>query len=697
MTPDTNVHMNLLGIKPGESLARRNPLIGHSSPTLPIIHNSGLQSYELHGFEQKLSFRHGKTSTDFQSFQKHAETNPEEKLYGYKQCAKSYSECTEGSNSEEKSFEYNQDVRPFSSPNYDKIQERNDSRVNTCTYIKLGESLNSHHDIQKHERAHTGVDFYVYKHSWKLLNNKTSFGSHERTHIMGKPYVCKQCGKAFSKQSHCQIHERTHTGEKHFVCKQCGKAFNTRSSYQIHERTHTGERPFVCKQCGKAFRRHDNCHSHERTHTGEKPFVCKQCGKAFRTQGNCKTHERTHTGERPFVCEQCGKAFRTLQVYQGHERTHTGQKPFLCKQCGKAFTKLSNCKRHEKTHTGEKPYICNQCGKAFRTQSHCKRHEKTHTRERPFVCKQCGKAFGTQSTCKTHERTHTGVKPYECKQCGKAFRTLQVWSSERLCCSPVAPQPAPEKAAGAGGRAPPGQGGSAVPSFWCGGGGPRCGTSTESGRPGRSAPPSPLHPALPPGGNLRQSGRSYSRGTVRGASPRQGSGVLQLLRGRSRDSERGLRAHLCKRHGPHSRPVQRAQAFSDVLSAAVPPSTRTLENNPQRAQMRQQQQKKGSIPFFVTFLTDLVMLDTMMKDCLDGNLVNLEKIQKEAKILQEMQLFPVAVRKYHFQCEENVEVWFHSREWLSENERVAGDVQLPDLQQSRNQPVDLKDYRESLE
>ncbi|EHB11145.1 Neuronal acetylcholine receptor subunit alpha-2 [Heterocephalus glaber] len=29
--------------------------------------------------------------------------------------------------------------------------------------------------------------------------------------------------------------------------------------------------------------------------------------------------------------------------------------------------------------------------------------------------------------------------------------------------------------------------------------------------------------------------------------------------------------------------------------------------------------------------------------------------------------------------------------------QVAGDVQLPDLQQSRNQPVDLKDYRESLE
>ncbi|XP_010615535.3 ral-GDS-related protein-like, partial [Fukomys damarensis] len=72
----------------------------------------------------------------------------------------------------------------------------------------------------------------------------------------------------------------------------------------------------------------------------------------------------------------------------------------------------------------------------------------------------------------------------------------------------------------------------------------------------------------------------------------------------------------------------------------------TLENNPHRAQMVQQQKGKG-------------------------NLVNFEKITKEAKVLQEIQLFQVAASKYNFQREEKVEVWFHSREWLSENESYS--------------------------
>ncbi|XP_021098559.1 zinc finger protein 670-like [Heterocephalus glaber] len=65
-----NVPMKLLGVKPGESLECGKPLIGHSSPIVPIINNTGLKSYELCGFKQKLSkyYRHGKASTDFQSF-----------------------------------------------------------------------------------------------------------------------------------------------------------------------------------------------------------------------------------------------------------------------------------------------------------------------------------------------------------------------------------------------------------------------------------------------------------------------------------------------------------------------------------------------------------------------------------------------------------------------------------------------------
>ncbi|XP_023561716.1 zinc finger protein 709-like [Octodon degus] len=275
MTPKTNVHVKLLGTKPGENLACRKSLIGHSSPTVPIVHNTGLKLYELYGFEQKLSNcnRHGKTFTDFQSLQKHAKTNPKEKAYGYKQCGISYSDCTEGSNNEEKAFVYKQDVRAFSIYNYVQIQERNPSKGNTYICIQHKKCLYSYQDIHKHESALTGTKSYIYNHSWKSLNSSTSFGKHERSH----------------------------TGEKLCVCKQCGKSFQTQRHRQRHERIHTMEKPCVCKQCGKAFRTHSYCLIHERNHSGGKHYVCKQCGKGFSTLSICKSHERTHSRGRPYV------------------------------------------------------------------------------------------------------------------------------------------------------------------------------------------------------------------------------------------------------------------------------------------------------------------------------------------------------------------------------------------------------------
>ncbi|KAF7696631.1 hypothetical protein HF521_005049 [Silurus meridionalis] len=59
----------------------------------------------------------------------------------------------------------------------------------------------------------------------------------------------------------------------------------------------------------------------------------------------------------------------------------------------------------------------------------------------------------------------------------------------------------------------------------------------------------------------------------------------------------------------------------------------TLEINPKRAQKRQQQPRdlsvmQGTIPYLGTFLTDLVMMDTAMKDYVDGGLINFEKRRK---------------------------------------------------------------------
>ncbi|XP_023558105.1 zinc finger protein 709-like isoform X4 [Octodon degus] len=238
MTPDTNMHMKLLGTKPSESLACGK---SHSLPPMPITHNTGLKSYELHGSEQKLSTcsRLGQTTTDLQFFQKNTKTNPEEKPYECKKCGKSYSEYSEENNAEEKSFMQDQEERSFSTPNCDQIQERNHGRVNICICVQCGKDLNSYHGNQKHERANTGSKSCVYQHCGKSLNYGTLFGNHEISHIGEQSYICKQCGKTFSKQSLCQRHERIHTGEKPYACKKCGKAFTRHSHCQKHERNHT--------------------------------------------------------------------------------------------------------------------------------------------------------------------------------------------------------------------------------------------------------------------------------------------------------------------------------------------------------------------------------------------------------------------------------------------------------------------------
>ncbi|NXI51447.1 GNDS protein, partial [Chloroceryle aenea] len=100
----------------------------------------------------------------------------------------------------------------------------------------------------------------------------------------------------------------------------------------------------------------------------------------------------------------------------------------------------------------------------------------------------------------------------------------------------------------------------------------------------------------------------------------------------------------------------------------------TLEINPKRAQKRQQQQREmgvmqGTIPYLGTFLTDLVMLDTAMKDFLDGGLINFEKRRKEFEVIAQIKLLQSACNNYSFTQEDQFVDWFHSLERLSEAER----------------------------
>ncbi|XP_077161996.1 ral guanine nucleotide dissociation stimulator isoform X3 [Paroedura picta] len=121
----------------------------------------------------------------------------------------------------------------------------------------------------------------------------------------------------------------------------------------------------------------------------------------------------------------------------------------------------------------------------------------------------------------------------------------------------------------------------------------------------------------------------------------------------------------------------------------------TLEINPKRAQKRQQQQREmgvmqGTIPYLGTFLTDLVMLDTAMKDYLDGGLINFEKRRKEFEIIAQIKLLQSACNNYSFTQEGHFVRWFHSVERLTEAESYGLSCEIEPLSESASNTLKAK-------
>ncbi|XP_028918775.2 ral guanine nucleotide dissociation stimulator isoform X2 [Ornithorhynchus anatinus] len=121
----------------------------------------------------------------------------------------------------------------------------------------------------------------------------------------------------------------------------------------------------------------------------------------------------------------------------------------------------------------------------------------------------------------------------------------------------------------------------------------------------------------------------------------------------------------------------------------------TLEINPKRAQKRQQQQREmgvmqGTIPYLGTFLTDLVMLDTAMKDYLDGGLINFEKRRKEFEVIAQIKLLQSACNNYSFTPAELFGDWFRGVEKLSEAESYSLSCELEPLSESASNTLKAK-------
>nr|XP_023696505.1 ral guanine nucleotide dissociation stimulator-like isoform X1 [Paramormyrops kingsleyae] len=121
----------------------------------------------------------------------------------------------------------------------------------------------------------------------------------------------------------------------------------------------------------------------------------------------------------------------------------------------------------------------------------------------------------------------------------------------------------------------------------------------------------------------------------------------------------------------------------------------TLEVNPKRAQKRHQQQRElgvmqGTIPYLGTFLTDLVMMDTAMKDYVEGELINFDKRRKEFEVIAQIKLLQLACNNYSFTRDGRFREWFFSLGKLTEAESYSQSCEIEPLSESASNTLKAK-------
>ncbi|XP_069871036.1 ral guanine nucleotide dissociation stimulator isoform X2 [Dipodomys merriami] len=118
----------------------------------------------------------------------------------------------------------------------------------------------------------------------------------------------------------------------------------------------------------------------------------------------------------------------------------------------------------------------------------------------------------------------------------------------------------------------------------------------------------------------------------------------------------------------------------------------TLEMNPRRGPRRPKEMGviQGTVPYLGTFLTDLVMLDTAMKDYLYGRLINFEKRRKEFEVIAQIKLLQSACNNYSIVPEEAFKAWFEALERLSEAESYNLSCELEPPSESASNTLKTK-------
>uniref|UniRef100_A0A665WQZ6 Ral guanine nucleotide dissociation stimulator n=1 Tax=Echeneis naucrates TaxID=173247 RepID=A0A665WQZ6_ECHNA len=120
----------------------------------------------------------------------------------------------------------------------------------------------------------------------------------------------------------------------------------------------------------------------------------------------------------------------------------------------------------------------------------------------------------------------------------------------------------------------------------------------------------------------------------------------------------------------------------------------TLEINPKRAQRRHQQQRdlgvmQGTIPYLGTFLTDLVMMDTAMKDYTEL-MTNSDLTLQEFEVIAQIKLLQLASNNYSFTQDSHFREWFAGVEKLSEAESYNLSCEIEPLSESASNTLRAK-------
>ncbi|KAM9518634.1 ral guanine nucleotide dissociation stimulator-like isoform 3-T3 [Salvelinus alpinus] len=99
---------------------------------------------------------------------------------------------------------------------------------------------------------------------------------------------------------------------------------------------------------------------------------------------------------------------------------------------------------------------------------------------------------------------------------------------------------------------------------------------------------------------------------------------------------------------------------------------------------------QGTIPYLGTFLTDLVMMDTAMKDYLDGGLINFEKRRKEFEVIAQIKLLQLACNNYNFTRNKRFREWFSGVDKLTEAESYSQSCEIEPLSESASNTLKKK-------